>query len=470
MIAKVMAFLLVISLVLGCAGYLLYAFAAEQDDEALARARLESLPRVLEIITENYRDQKNLLELVNAAYEGVFDTLDEWSEYFSSREQQDAFSSYIDPSYSGIGVTLEQSAAGARIAKVNPFGPAFEAGVPAGALVRSIDGKDLSTTPATEVAALMRGNAGTTLTLVVDFGGQEKRFTITRKTIPDSMVYSELLEGDIAYLQVQKIGELTDAEFLLAHTDLLNKGARALILDLRGCPGGYMEQAARIAEELMPAGVISNYVQQGKAVMTLYAEGTELRQVPTVVLIDEETASAAEMITGALQDCGAATVVGTVSFGKGVAQGVIQLPNEDSMKLSTVYFNTPKGRVIEGNGLRPDHIVYNGYYYSADRIAALTKGVIAMDEGVRYAAGQSGRNVLAAQQRLKLLGYDVDTNSVMDARTVEAVRDVQRVGGGSPYGGLDFGTMAMIEARYKALCTPGAGDLQLAKALELLKP
>ncbi len=466
-IARVLAVLIVIALVLSCAGYLFYAFALEEDD-LLAAQRLEMLPDLLMLIKDQYIDQKSLLELVDAAYDGIFDSLDEWSEYYSSTEEMDRYVDAVKPGYSGIGITYGESAEGVRVEAVNPFGPASDAGVRVGGIVRSVDGVDASGLPATEIASRSRGDAGTTVTLVISYGGEEETFTIRRRVIPDTTVYSAMLDGKIGYLQVLKIAEMTDAEFLLAHTELVDQGATGLIVDLRGNGGGFMNAAACIAEELMPEGVIATYVRQGETVETILAEGSNVKQLPTVVLIDEDTASASEMITGALQDSGAATVVGTVSYGKGVAQAYMELGNNDAIRLSVVYFVTPKGHYIDGRGIRPDHIVYNAYGYSATQIKTLTKDVIAMDEGRKYSAGQSGRNVLAAQQRLKLLGYDVDLSSCMDGKTVEAVKIVQMAGGGVPYGGLDFGTMAMIEARYQALCTPDSTDLQLAKAIEIL--
>ena len=466
-IARVLAVIIVIALVFSCMGYLFYAFAADEDD-LLADARLKQLPDLLIMIKEQYRDEKTLLELVNAAYDGVFDSLDQWSEYYSSLDEEKAFENAVNPGYSGIGVTFEQVADGVRVAEVNPFGPAYNAGVTVGGFVRKINGSDVSALPATEIAQMARGDAGTMVTIVLSYGGEEKIFSITRRLIPDTTVYSAMLDGQIGYLRLLQISEMTDSEFLLAHTELINQSAQGLIVDMRGCPGGYMYNAAVIAEELMPAGPIASYVRQGKTVQTVKGEGSSLKLLPTVLLIDEDTASACEMIAGALQDNEAATIVGTVSYGKGVAQGLVELGNEDAIRLSTVYFVTPDGHYIEEKGIRPDHIVYNGYGYSEAQIKTLTKDVIAMDEGIKYSAGQSGRNVLAAQQRLKILGYDVDATGRMDERTVEVIKAVQKAGGGSPYGGLDLGTMAMIEARYKALCTPEAGDLQLAKAIEVL--
>ncbi len=473
-IARVLAVLLIAALLLSCVGYLFYAFAAEEsvsqeEEDALAQERLSTLPRVLQAILKNYRDKKTLMELVNAAYDGVFDSLDRWSEYYSTPEEEQAFENALNPNYSGVGITLEATERGAVIAELNPFGPAQAAGVPAGGLITAVDGEDVTNLPATEIAARMRGEAGTAIALTVEYGGQTKTYDLTRQLIPEVTVSYRMLEEGIGYIQILQLSELTDAEFLLAHTELINQGAKGLVLDLRGNGGGMMDAAAEIAEELMPAGVIATYVRQGEVVETLRAEGSTFELLPLVVLIDEDTASAAEMLAGALQDSGAATVVGTVSYGKGVAQGVVDLGNEDAMKLSLLYFVTPNGHYIEQNGIKPDVIVYNGFHYTQKQIDVLTRDVIPMDEGVRYHAGESGRNVLAAQQRLDLLGYDVEPTQVMDADTIEAIKLVQKAGGGTPYGGLDFGTMAMIEARYQALCTPLASDRQLEKAVEILQ-
>ena len=468
-IAKVFAVIIIVALIASSAGYLFYAFGADAESEANARSRIEALPGVLELIKAYYKDEKSMAELVDAAYSGIFDSLDQWSEYYSTLEEENAFLDAVDPSYVGIGVTVEDTEGGVLITEVNPFGPAADAGVRTGGLVKTIDGKDVSKLPGTALVKLMRGDAGTKIIIGISYNGIVETYSLVRRRVPDTAVYSRLLDGGIGYIRIIRISELCDAEFTLAHTELINAGAKSLIIDLRGNQGGFMDAAARIAEELMPAGTIASYVRQGQTIETLYAEGSSFKQLPEVVLIDEDTASAAEMLAGALKDSGSAKIIGTVSYGKGVAQGTVELDNGDAMKLSTVYFVTPNGHYIDGNGIRPDEIVYSDYGFTDTQIASLTKDVIPMDEGKKYSAGSSGRNVLAAQQRLRLLGFGVDANSVMDEKTVEAIKYVQHAGGGSPYGGLDFGTIAMIEARYKAFCTPGGVDLQLARAIELLK-
>jgi len=210
-------------------------------------------------------------------------------------------------------------------------------------------------------------------------------------------------------------------------------------------------------------------VRQDEELGSILTAGAGMANLPMVLLVNEGSASASEILAGALQDNDAATLVGVTTYGKGIAQLVGDLDNGTTMKLSTYYFTTPDGHTINGVGITPDEYVINGAGLSAEAVAEEYAKLAPMTELVKYYKGQMGLNVYAAQQRLNLLGYSVPVTAVMDEITVAAITKFQGETGMFPYGGLDYSTMAMLEKMVAELLTGGSEDKQLAKAVEILK-
>lgn len=195
---------------------------------------------------------------------------------------------------------------------------------------------------------------------------------------------------------------------------------------------------------------------------------------PVIVLVNGGSASASEILAAALKDSGRAKLVGTQTYGKGVAQQIVSVAGESKMKLSTYYFLGPNKGSINKTGITPDYIVSNYETIDADKPSELYdkyKGFAPMIEKTKPKLGDTGLNVFGAQQRLSLLGYKLNITGVMDTDTVTAVKSLQKVKGLSPYGVLDYSTMGTLD---KAALEYVSGvstqkDLQLKKAVELLK-
>ncbi|MBR3297101.1 MAG: S41 family peptidase [Firmicutes bacterium] len=447
------------------------AYAEDLDDSKTASDRYKFLHDVLEFVHENYADKLSYDDLVNAAYKGVFDSLDDFSEYYIDSAGADATANALASEYEGVGITIITDTRGGRIISVNPEGPAYEAGIKPQGVITAVDGTGVAGKNTEDIASMMRGTAGTTVTITIDYDGSSRNYTLTRRKLALISVFSEMMDGNVGYIRISDIAQKTPEEFADARVKLLAEGAKGLILDLRDNGGGYMAQAEKIAEMLLDEGIITRYIQQGKETYSNEAFPDNTKKVPIVVLTNEYTASAAEMLTAALHDNGAAQTVGTTTYGKGVGQSVFTLKNGDSLKLTMFHFVTPKGVDFDGKGLKPDYLVYNSGTLTAEGREYAAKNVISLALDQKYFAGQTGLNVLAAQQRLYLLGYNVTPNGQMDSRTVDAVKDLQKKAGGKPYGGLDFFTLKALNQAYADLvnATGTSADAQLAKALELLK-
>ncbi|MBP5751046.1 MAG: PDZ domain-containing protein [Firmicutes bacterium] len=369
-----------------------------------------------------------------------------------------------------MGIVIRRANSGLRISSVVSGSPAFQAGIRSGDYILKVGPQDVTEMTSEEAAQLIRGASGSTVTLTVDRDGDVKVFEVTRQVIRTDTVAAEMLEDEIGYIRISSFAAGTADAFAEEYDKLAAQGAKGVVLDLRGNGGGSVEQAVSVADHLIHRnGIISIFKRQGEVIETVHSTADDYAQLPVVCLVDRKTASASELLTAALQDHKAATIAGEATYGKGVAQFVGSGGKGNYFKLSIYYFLSPKGYDIDGVGIQPDVAIYNQSERSEEEIAQIRAGMAPMNEEKKYYAGQNGQNVYGAQQRLKAMGYDVEPTSVMDAKTVAALKLVQAEAGACPYGGLDYCTLGIIKDKFDAWCSPASEDAALAKAVELLK-
>ncbi len=262
--------------------------------------------------------------------------------------------------FGGIGavVSLEASGTRARVESVIAGSPAERAGLQAADEIAAIDGKALGNSSAGVLAAL-RGKIGSTVRLSLLRNGTPlpEPLAIVRAAITPPLVLTKMLASGIGYVQLTRFGDDAAAQLGAALATLERSGARALVLDLRGNGGGYGDEAKKVASAFIAAGPIYATRERGGAAAVERATGHALFAGRLAVLVDGDTASAAEIVAGALQDDGLATLVGTKTFGKGVVQSVFPLPDGAALKITTARYYTPKGRNIDGTGLVPDIVI-----------------------------------------------------------------------------------------------------------------
>ena len=503
LIMRILAIILVIAMLMMTGFYLLSAFSAgavgwtvyadsEEDIEA-GLERLSQLDTVVRYIEAHYADDINVNDLTDAAYNGVFDALDRWSVWYSSAEEMDGFLEQVHGHYAGVGITMEQAEDGrCLVSSVNLLGPAFRARLPEGGVILAVDGAGVFGKTPAEIAELVRGDAGTEVTLRIEYGGEAFDYTLTREALQAQTVTYRMLEGaalsdgtgaagdvaggagsvdasgpKIGYIAISQFSGATAREFRMARMLLLADEAEGLILDLRGNGGGVLADALAVANMLIPSGTLLYYETQGEIVRTFEAEGNTGKLVPLAVLTDRDTASASEALAGAVKAHKAGTLVGGTTFGKGVAQEIVTVDDTIHFKLSFCHFLTPDRKRIDGVGIAPDVPVLNGADLSEEQRAAAAK-VLDFEPAKKYFAGQRGLGVLAAQQRLNLLGYDVPETGLLDEATADALKKIQAMYGACPYGGLDFCTTELVERAFREY-VDGTSDAQLAKAIEVVK-
>jgi carboxyl-terminal processing protease len=300
-------------------------------------------------------------ELVQAAIRGMLRVLDDpYAAYLDpgrAREVEDLLSG----SFVGIGVWLEPAEEGLRVTSVLDGSPAAQAGILPGELVVRAEGRPTAELTDSQTAALLGGPEGTEITLTVRGEGETREVEVRRTRISLTDVQARMLRGEVAYAHPLRFGEGTADRLRSELEALLARGAAGLVLDLRGNAGGLAEEAVATAGLFLSEGVAASMVRDGEQ-EELTVEGDPLeRQVPMAVLVDGGTASASELVAGALQDRGRATIVGTSTFGKGSVLAVEEVGGSGSaIQFTTSFFLTPDGHRIEGRGILPDVPVVPG--------------------------------------------------------------------------------------------------------------
>ncbi len=471
MIVTSFSFVLILPGLFGSTGSVVYA--GTSDDEF--NQQMANLKQYIEYIKKNYKDDVTYDQLVKGAFSGVVESLgDPWSVYYGASGEGENFIESVTGEYSGVGLSVENYNGQCRVVAPIPGTPADKSGILSGDVVKKIDGTDISSKTLNEAVTMMRGEEGTKVTLTIDRSGKSMSFTLTRAKIKNISVLSRVIDGThIGYIQITSFDNDTNKEFKTALLTLEKQGITSLIIDERNNPGGLVSTAMDIADQLMPKGPITHFMQKGKIVETYSADGSSTFDLPLVLLVNEGSASASEILAGALQDSKTATLVGTTTYGKGVAQQVTDFTDGASMKLSMYYFLTPNKNKIDHIGITPDYTVQNSNTTKelAEQLAEKYAAFAPMSEKVKPKAGSVGLNVFGAQQRLAMIGYAVKASGTMDDTTVAAVKKFQTENKLYPNGILDYTTMDALDKATADYITgaKNAQDLQLQKAIDLLK-
>ncbi|MGK6350482.1 S41 family peptidase [Parapedobacter sp. DT-150] len=333
---------------------LLSAFAAVKDDLFLISKNLDIFSAVYRQISLNYVDETDPNRLVKTAVDAMLGGLDPYTEYVQENEVEDYRLRYIDTRYGGIGAGILQRDGHFYLSELHPGRPADEAGLQTGDELVSIDGIGLMDKSLKEVSHLLRGAANSEIRLGVRKPGQEemKELTIARAIIRQPNVsHATVLSGGIGYIKLDKFLEQSAKEVADALQDFQKNGKlNGLVLDLRNNGGGIVQEAVKIVNLFVPQGelVVS---QRGKNSTKEHSYRTMANplapELPLVVLINGYSASAAEIVAGAMQDLDRAVIVGGRSFGKGLVQQTFPVPYNNLVKVTIAKYYTPSGRCIQ---------------------------------------------------------------------------------------------------------------------------
>lgn len=316
--------------------------------------------KVWSLLEEKYVNNKtlNAQDLVYGAIKGMLKaTGDPYTNFFDPKETKE-FSQDISGSFEGIGAELGIKDAILTVIAPLDESPAQKAGILAGDKILKINDASTTDLAIEQAVDLIRGKKGTEVKLIVlHKGGQEtSEIIITRGIIQVKSVKIEFKEGDIAHLKINQFGEKTATEFDAAMNQIISRNSRGIVLDLRNNPGGFLDKSVDIASRFIPKGkvVVIEEDGEGKKESIHTTGGDKLNGIPMVVLLNEGSASASEILAGALRDNLQSKLIGKKSFGKGSVQEFIDLPGKASVKITVAKWLTPNGDYIMEKGINPD--------------------------------------------------------------------------------------------------------------------
>lgn len=334
-----------------------------------AGAIRSAVTEVYGIIEREALEPSSDSSMTAGAINGMLMSLDDpYANYFDAKHYE-YFNEEASGEFHGIGVTITSRENDLVIVSVIEGTPAERAGLKADDVIVEIDGQTRPKWDADEAVTLIRGEEGTKVTLGIRRGDSEeiKDYTITRAKIQVPNTESELLDDDIGYVRLYSFNERAEEDLKKALEKLEDQGAKGFILDLRDNPGGLLSESADVASLFIEDGMIVTVEDREGTVEEYRASGKTTTDAPLVVLVNGDSASASEIVAGALQDHGRATIVGETTFGKGSVQQIEELSSGGAIKLTIAKYVLPKGRTIDRVGLTPDVEVVMDFELQADK-------------------------------------------------------------------------------------------------------
>ncbi|HEX2051748.1 MAG TPA: S41 family peptidase [Actinomycetota bacterium] len=385
---------LVVAAVFGAATFAL-GYAAGSDDDAarsapagsVGPADASTLRQALAEIRRAAVDPPPTRELVRGAIRGMVDVLkksgdDPYALFYSPRGYQ-SFRQLTTGEFSGIGVWLKPTEERLEIDLVLPRTPALDAGLQRGDVIRTIDGEPAGGMTIDEAVARIKGPEGTEVDLGVERDGEMLRFTITRATIDLPNLKARVTERDLGYIRLFGFARGAGDQVRKEVARLVDEGMRGIVLDLRDNGGGLFTEAIEVASVFIEKGEVVTYRERAADDVEYEAEGDAYHDIPLVVLVNEGTASASEIVAGALQDRDRGIVVGTTTYGKGSVQEVVELPDRSALKLTTAAYLTPDGHDIDGKGIEPDVEVEGDASVQRERAVEILRGIVVSSNGAQ---------------------------------------------------------------------------------------
>lgn len=474
---------------------IIVTYAASDNQNTIDAVYLQN---IINMIFEKYNGQITVDQLMQGALKGLFDTMDPYTAFFTP-EEADSFLGTIEGTFTGIGISMEPSGDYIMISKVFPGSPAEKSGIIQGDRIIEVDGKNMIGATLEEAVSLIKGEAGTKVKLGIIRNGRTGSLIleITRAVISINPVTYDIVNG-IGYLRLDMFSSNTGAYLAQALNEMDKKQITKIILDLRGNPGGEVVQAVEAARNFVPEGVITKLdFKSDQFTDITYESNLKAPKYKLAVLVNGMSASASEIVAGAIQDTRAGTLIGTKTFGKAKVQGLIPVLTPeasaryeqqlginvvDASELSLLYgivpedneiigyskmtigfYYTPAGRMIDGTGIIPDIAVEDARPVLGIDLAGIQKLTRTYKPGLN----DGGTDVLNAEKILKILGYDVDTpDSFLDGKAFRAVKKFQKDVKLFPYGVIDFNTQKALNDALDSIIMKY--DKQYAKAVELL--
>ena len=338
-------------------------YSVDFSEQGLYDEQTAKLQSVYRFIIDNYYTDVDPNELVEGAVRGMAESIDDpYGSYYRPGKMSD-YTDFIDGSYSGIGMTVKTVDGVIYVTEVAENSPAEKAGITAGDVLRAVNGKSTDGVPISEIRSEL-SKTGEEIVLTLENAGTTRDVRCTVEKIVKKTVSARDLGGGIKYIRVNQFIGGTAEEFKKALLDVTGDGADGLVIDLRGNPGGYVNEAVEVSDILLPEGTVAVSKRRDGTVVNTFTSDSNCVRVPMVMLVDGGTASASELLAGAFRDFKAGTTVGSHTYGKALAQINLTFESDGSgIVLSTHRYFTPSGECIDGVGIDPDVVVEQAAEY-----------------------------------------------------------------------------------------------------------
>jgi carboxyl-terminal processing protease len=441
---------------------------SEQATKETAKNEQEELKKIqqaYELIKSRYVQKVDDQKLIEGAIQGMIGTLKDPYSVYMDEETAEQFNESLDSSFEGIGA--EVSMVDGKVTIVAPFknSPAEKAGLKPNDQIVKVNGQSLEGLDLYEAVLKIRGKKGTTVHLDILRPGMKDmiRVNVVRDEIPIETVYDSLKTYNgkkVGYLEITSFSENTAQDFKKKLEKLESEKMDGLVIDVRGNPGGYLQSVEDILKQFIPKG--KPYIQiedRNGRKQKFYSNLTEKKPYPIVVLIDKGSASASEILAGAMKEAGGYKLVGETSFGKGTVQQAIPMGDGSNLKLTLYKWLTPDGNWIHKKGVKPDVTVEQPEYFHASPIH--------IDKALQY--NMNSEQIKNAQQMLKGLGFDPGReDGYFSEETVEAVKSFQQENKIPATGSIDKQTAELLETKVLEAVRDDKNDKQLKEAMKVL--
>lgn len=458
---KIIILLLIITLILPGA-----TFAAPESNPD----NILTLESLMDIIKSDYYKDVDDQALIRGAIDGMFNALDPHSNYMNEEEFKE-LNAFTNGEFGGIGVSIEKK--DNMITVVSPIEgtPAHEAGLNTGDVIVSVDDVDVKDYSLDKAVTLIRGEAGTKVKLgIIKAGKQDVTYleltraiikieSVKKETPYGRKAEDEIKDTNIGYIRLTEFNEKTYDDFMEILEQYKEEGKKGLIIDLRNNPGGLLDSVVDICKEIIPEGPIVHIDAKGEENDETYSSTLKNPPFKIAVIVNGGSASASEILTGAVKDSKIGVIVGTKTYGKGTVQNIMYLTNGGGVKITIAEYMTRDKIHIDGKGIEPDV-----------KVEPVTEGALAEVKADRdISLGTVGLDVYGIQQRLTNLGYKIKIDGIMGKATLKAANNLLKANNLPEVQSLNKKTQQKILDIYSKNITKTIKDPQLETATKELQ-
>lgn len=418
--------------------------AAQQTSKSMAK-----IQAVYDAVYDNYYKKISRNKLEKGAINGMIEALDDQFSQYLDKDEAQSLNDTISSSFTGIGAQVQKNNGQIEIVTPIADSPAQKAGLKAKDIILKIDGQSLKNKTLTQAVELIRGKKGTKVTLTLQRDGKTFTKTLTRQPIPIETVTGKITAENpkVGYIQITSFSENTTKEFKQTIKKLRKQGATSWIIDVRNNPGGLLDQALNLSSMFLKDGqtILKVKARQGKAqvyqAQKKYDKGFKIKE-KAVVLINDGSASAAEIFAAALNQSANIKLVGTKSFGKGTVQTTAPFKDQTELKLTIAKWLTPKGQWIHHKGLTPNVVVNDA-----------AANLLVLDPSQADEIMTNATQVETLQKYLQTLGYQVQVTKSYDEQTKQAIQQFQQAHQLEANGSLNKKTIQTLDVQLSQYLT-----------------